>query len=359
MQRSSKTYLVAALVVLVIVLSWMRPIDDYTDHYLNDSIKTAAVIFAVSRAINAAISVTQSAHVGVGVASVAPGEALDPINDLIERFSEVMTVALAALALQKILSEIAAHWLFNALISVSGVALLIALATGRYRHLAIKAFALFVVIRLMLPLVVLSNSIVDQLFIDNRVSVGQGEIENLKQSVSLATSHAAAEEIDEIEQGLTRYREESQELTAGISALRERIDGLQRDKPSRPWWKPEFLSSDPELRSTNLQIGRLQRDLESRRSRLRDLDDKIAAATDQRDCLQKRSRGEECSWLETIRRTGDWLKAPSLDVGDKIDSLITLMTLIILRSILLPLAFWVVIYKTTKWIWRTRLPLAG
>jgi hypothetical protein len=62
----------------------------------------ALAAFAVSRAINAVISVIQEAEVGVSLVAVnaglQPGQVLDPVNDLVERFSLVMLAA-AALSL--------------------------------------------------------------------------------------------------------------------------------------------------------------------------------------------------------------------------------------------------------------------
>lgn len=91
-------------------------ISHYTwDHaaYVTDFLTTASerslVIFAIARGINGVISVIQSAEVGFSFAvsaSLAPGEILDPINDLIERFSLVMLVASASLWIFRFLSEL-------------------------------------------------------------------------------------------------------------------------------------------------------------------------------------------------------------------------------------------------------------
>jgi len=45
----------------------------------------------------------QSAEIGVGVASVHLGEILDPVNDLIERFSGLLLVTLTALGIQQVI----------------------------------------------------------------------------------------------------------------------------------------------------------------------------------------------------------------------------------------------------------------
>ena len=55
---------------------------------------------------------------GVGV-TLAVGEILDPINDLIERFSFVMLVSTASLGIQKILLEVGIWFGFRLLLTFS------------------------------------------------------------------------------------------------------------------------------------------------------------------------------------------------------------------------------------------------
>ena len=72
-------------------------VDDASEQYAQQSLNRALVTFTAARALNGVISVAQGTEVavepgGVGVI-MTPGQVLDPINDLIERFSSVMLVA--------------------------------------------------------------------------------------------------------------------------------------------------------------------------------------------------------------------------------------------------------------------------
>ncbi len=80
-------------------------LDAYAETIVDESLKRATYAYALARSFNAVISVIQESHLqvepgGVGV-SIALGEALDPINDLIERFSWVMLASLVSLGIQK------------------------------------------------------------------------------------------------------------------------------------------------------------------------------------------------------------------------------------------------------------------
>lgn len=100
--------LVACLGVLLLfslVLTWNSELDQLADDYLDEAIVDAGTAYAAARAINAVISVIQSIEIsvslGAGVA-VNLGEALDPLNDLIERFSSFVLVALVGIGIQKL-----------------------------------------------------------------------------------------------------------------------------------------------------------------------------------------------------------------------------------------------------------------
>ena len=97
----------AAALALLVALSWWPALDRFATGTVDAALTRALAAFAVARGINGAISVAQSAEVslepgGVGV-SLAPGEVLDPVNDLVEQFSTLMLTASASLGLQKLL----------------------------------------------------------------------------------------------------------------------------------------------------------------------------------------------------------------------------------------------------------------
>jgi hypothetical protein len=87
-----------------------RGFDERGKVQLNSNLKKASYAFFVLRGFNAVISVAQGTRLhlqpaGVGV-TVAIGEALDSINDLVEQCSWVMLLSVCSLVIQKILMEI-------------------------------------------------------------------------------------------------------------------------------------------------------------------------------------------------------------------------------------------------------------
>lgn len=154
----------ATLLALLVALSWWPALDRFAAGTVDAALTRALAAFAVARGINGAISVAQSAEValepgGVGV-SLAPGEVLDPVNDLVEQFSTLMLTASASLGLQKLLVG-ASGWLpLKIALSIAVLAWLALAWRGRDDALlrGVRRFALFLlVLRLAVPLSALAS----------------------------------------------------------------------------------------------------------------------------------------------------------------------------------------------------------
>lgn len=180
--------LIAILIVLLVGLSSTRVLDDYVDDYTTDALTGAALTYATARGLNALVSMLQSSEIEVGVVvsgSITVGELLDPLNDMIERFSTIMTWVLASLAAQKVLLLIASHEMFLYLVAVLGAAALLSLfyATPRLRSLVFRVFLVVVFVRFALGLAVVLNSGADLLFLDRQLAANDAEIEKFQRNV--------------------------------------------------------------------------------------------------------------------------------------------------------------------------------
>ena len=103
-----------ALLAVAVACAWLRPLDDLAGAQAQAGFKRAVASFATARALNAVISVVQGTELsvqplGVGV-TLTPGQMLDPLNDLVERFSDLMLAASVAFGVQLLLIEVGMHW---------------------------------------------------------------------------------------------------------------------------------------------------------------------------------------------------------------------------------------------------------
>ena len=118
------------LLTLLTVLTLLPVTRAATEAQLESAAGRALAAFAVARALNAVISVVQETEVGfsLGVNITAePGQVLDPLNDLVERFSLVALTAAAVLGALRLATELfawpavpMAMWLWLVLVLAAG-----------------------------------------------------------------------------------------------------------------------------------------------------------------------------------------------------------------------------------------------
>jgi hypothetical protein len=85
-------------------------IDDSAHIFFRDSITKAGVSYGVCRLINGTVSVIKESHLelepaGIGL-SLAVGQVVDPINDMVERLSDVLVLSISSLGVQELAYEI-------------------------------------------------------------------------------------------------------------------------------------------------------------------------------------------------------------------------------------------------------------
>ena len=136
--------LFAFLCVLVIGERAFPQIEEKTDTYFTETIGKAATVFATARVINGGISVIKESTVtvtpfGVGT-EVALGQILDPVDDVIERLSDILFTVIISLGIQKTVYEIVGATAVYAIAGLFAGSLLLALC---FKNRKIRAWSLF------------------------------------------------------------------------------------------------------------------------------------------------------------------------------------------------------------------------
>lgn len=115
--QTARRIIMALSLATMVFCSWLAPLDSISFQQADAGLKRALISFAAARALNAVISVAQGTEVsvqplGFGV-NFTPGQLLDPVNDIVEQFSNVMLAASVAFGVQKALIGIATYWLIS------------------------------------------------------------------------------------------------------------------------------------------------------------------------------------------------------------------------------------------------------
>jgi len=164
-----KKSLVSILLLFVVFLSLSESFDVKSSEQLDAAFKRSLVTFAVARGLNGLVSVVQGTEVsltpaGVGV-NFAVGEIVDPINDMVERFSWVMLMSSVSLGAQEMMLHLGKTPLFKAMFALSALLFLLLywkpqFRAGKWYDWSLKALLLLAVLRFSVPLLVMINTFV-------------------------------------------------------------------------------------------------------------------------------------------------------------------------------------------------------
>src|SRR5262245_9244724 len=162
------------LLACMLAVSWRGWLDARGAAHLDASFQRALVSFALARTLNGVISVVQETQIalqpaGVGV-TLMPGELLDPLNDLVERFSLVMLSSSAALGIERVLLTMSGWWALNAALAAAGALWLAAFwlldERPRWRRIAWRVLLGFMFLRFAVPLLLIATHLVSTTFLD-------------------------------------------------------------------------------------------------------------------------------------------------------------------------------------------------
>lgn len=182
-----KLFVIGAAVA-ALILNWLPGLDAAAEHYLAEAITDNLVIFATARSLNAIISVIQSIELsvslGAGVA-VNLGEVLDPLNDLIERFSGFVLYGLAGLGLQKLVLVATSSLIMKVITSVAIIAGLLAwlMKPGQAEWLP-RLVMLLLIVRFAFIVEVGMIAGLDKLYFDEQKAEAHSALQLAQQSLA-------------------------------------------------------------------------------------------------------------------------------------------------------------------------------
>lgn len=232
--------LLTALLAGVVALSWTQFLDETALSNTDTTFKRALATFAVARALNGVISVAQGTElavqpVGVGV-TLTIGEILDPLNDLVERFSWLALLACVSLGTQILLAEMVTTPVLSAALTVTGLAWMASLwwpGRGVARTVLMRAFTVTVFARFLFPLITLATGWVDATFLADRQQASLSQIEMTRQHIEDLQENppppeeTAADDTSWYQRlgGFLDDQRQSLMANAHIPAMRERVEG--------------------------------------------------------------------------------------------------------------------------------------
>lgn len=187
-----KSWLYPLLGLALIALAWSGPLDRLAEEQAQAGLKRALTTFAAARALNGVISVAQGTEVALEPAGIsmtfAPGQVLDPVNDLIEQFSTLMLTASVSFGVQNALIAIGGYWPLSLLLTLAIVAHLLwpRLRGQPAPALLLRVMALLLLVRFAVPAATVGSDSAFRWFLADRyersqaaLTLGAAEVDQL------------------------------------------------------------------------------------------------------------------------------------------------------------------------------------
>ena len=171
---------------------------------------------------------------GVGV-NFSVGQVLDPINDLVERFSAVMLVATSSLGLQNVLLRMTMWWGTSlALVLVAAFALLVLwwrkLDDSRLRPVVMRLLLLTVFLRFAVPILVIGSNLVFDTFLaaeqaaaTEALEATRTDIEQINEDVATSASNTENQNVIERLGSMLDSSLASMNISDRLARLRDRV----------------------------------------------------------------------------------------------------------------------------------------
>ena len=186
-----RSLLLGGFFILLVTACWSGTLERIAQGEAEAALGRVIVAFGLARTLNGAISVAQGTEIalqpaGIGVTLTA-GEVLDPLNDLVERFSILALTATISLQGQILLSELlSTNWVNLILSACVGLYLLTALLPPLrpYEKFAARVTSLVLFTRLIFVVVMFSANWLGNLTLTERHTAAVAELTQTREQIS-------------------------------------------------------------------------------------------------------------------------------------------------------------------------------
>lgn len=228
--KAEITLLLILCMLALVTVSWEEiahnqftgEIEQESMAYLDDTLHKAGAAFLVARALNATLSVMQSFTITPFIGELSLGEVLDPINDLVERFSLIMLAVTVSIGIQKLLMEIGVSvdmtWVILPALILIWFSFLARTTISRHklRILAYKLLLFVLLVRFAIPVTGLVGSYISSAFLADKRDAALQTIEASKEKMSKIKM---TEVVTSSKETIETIKKDSEEIVSQIIKL--------------------------------------------------------------------------------------------------------------------------------------------
>lgn len=374
MSLLNKKYIVSGLVVLSLLIAWSSVFDVMAKEFTNEGLVQSGAFFGTIRFLNAVISVFQEVEINFFVSSLAVGELLDPVNDLVEYVSEGLKLAIGSYLLQRVIVEVSSTFLFNIIFTISGLGYIaslyffsLGLKAVLYKTFLTMLFLRFAVILAMFATTAFSASFLDQKIesenqktatlsseLNDTRAAAEGVSEELMETIRLDIEQLEAEKKEVLDQ-IRPLEQRIRENQYTISNKESEVDTIKDDLPMI-----ESMRGNDELDALNDEIDELESQNEEMSDQVDDLNDRVEFLESEIERAESHLYEESDGFIKTLAGGvgSAWETVSKLAKG-LVDSTMSALVLFLFKMLILPIGFLYVLFKLFKKLWGMDISEAG
>lgn len=184
--------IISFLFIFAIIFNLNHSFDTSSKQHIDKAFNRALITFGIAKTLNGVISIAQGTEVaiqpaGIGV-NLTPGQILDPVNDLVERFSWIMLASTTSLGIQKVFLTMGVWPAFNYFLVaflVFGL-LMLFVRNRKYYHLRtviLRTSLLLIIIRFAVPFAGLANEGIYHVFLQSEYVTSTQKLESTAKQI--------------------------------------------------------------------------------------------------------------------------------------------------------------------------------
>ena len=234
--------LVSIIAFSLLALAYHGAIDDIGMETTEQGFKRALISYGIARGLNGVISVAQGTEVafepvGIGL-TFTPGEILDPVNDLIERFSWIMLVSGTSSGIQRVLLEMTSVTVFTAIVTVATVFALILMWFNKSdvylnRVIFYRLSLALIILRFCVPIAALSSEYIYNKFLEPEYNASLDQLKNTSSRLNELNEETQKQKLSDqgeisFLEGMRNYLSEATnfKIQARIDAFKTAADNI-------------------------------------------------------------------------------------------------------------------------------------
>ena len=232
-QQMITKLLLTVVAIAIMGVAFTGVVDKKSEDYTDAAFNRALITFGVARGINGVISVAQGTEVAVHPAgfglNFAPGQILDPINDIIEQFSWVMLASTASLGVQKIFLSMSSSWICSAILTLLLAIGVISLWRQGLLSPTAKAFAknltlVMVFIRFSVPVAAIGSELLYEMFLAQQYTESTQQLEKTREAISSLSQETQSDLVANVDEGMLDKAKKWFDSTTHALDIQARMD---------------------------------------------------------------------------------------------------------------------------------------